>query len=96
MMLTSLVNIFSRFWAIFISTFVFVFGPLHGPRLWVYWQQGNREEVFILIAIFTATSLFFSWLRLHLDNTLVPALIHGTGNAITWVAVFPLILANPN
>tara|TARA_R110002126_G_scaffold161549_11_gene309402 strand:- start:3160 stop:3846 length:687 start_codon:yes stop_codon:yes gene_type:complete len=71
-----------------ITTILFVIAPLHSLRLWQYLQQEQFTLVAILIAIYIGVSLLFQWLRNHTGNVMVPALVHGVGNAVTWVAVF--------
>ena len=70
------------------TTFAFVIAPLHSVRLWQYLQQEHFSVVALLIAIYIGASTFFQWLRNHTGKVVVPALVHGVGNAITWVAVF--------
>ncbi|HSH01038.1 MAG TPA: CPBP family intramembrane glutamic endopeptidase [Anaerolineae bacterium] len=71
-----------------LTTVVFVIAPLHSVRLWQLATQGEWVIVGILIAIYSSVSFFFQWLRDETDSVTVPALAHGVGNAITWVAVF--------
>ena len=71
-----------------VTTLAFVIAPLHSVRLWQYLQQEHYTVVALLIGIYVAASIFFQWLRNHTGNVTVPALVHGVGNAITWVAVF--------
>lgn len=71
-----------------ITTVAFVIAPLHSVRLWHYLQQEHFMVVTLLIGIYIGASVFFQWLRNHTGNVIAPALVHGVGNAITWVAVF--------
>ncbi|WP_019675054.1 CPBP family intramembrane glutamic endopeptidase [Arsukibacterium perlucidum] len=71
-----------------ITTVAFVIAPLHSVRSWQYLQQEHFTVVAVLIAIYIGASTFFQWLRNHTGNVIAPALVHGVGNAITWVAVF--------
>ena len=71
-----------------VTTLAFVIAPLHSVRLWHYLQQEHFMVVALLIGIYSGASVFFQWLRNHTGNVMVPALVHGAGNAITWVAVF--------
>ncbi len=70
------------------TTIAFVLAPLHSVRLWHYLQQEHFTVVALLIGIYIGVSFLFQWLRNHTGNVTVPALVHGVGNAITWVAVF--------
>lgn len=71
-----------------LTTVAFVIAPLHSVRLWQYAQQEHFTVLAILIAIYVGVSVFFQWLRNYTGSVMVPALVHGVGNAITWVAVF--------
>lgn len=71
-----------------VTTFIFVIAPLHSVRIWQYLQQEHFTVVALLVAIYIGVSVFFQWLRNHTGSVTVPALVHGVGNAITWVAVF--------
>jgi membrane protease YdiL (CAAX protease family) len=71
-----------------LTTAVFVLAPLHSSRLWDLAAGGEFVSVGLLIAIYFAAGTFFQWLRCHTRSVLAPALVHGIGNAITWVAVF--------
>lgn len=41
--------------------------------------------------MYVGVSLAFQWLRNVSGSALLPALVHGAGNAITWAAVFTLV-----
>lgn len=71
-----------------VTTIAFILAPLHSVRLWHYLQQEHYTVVALLIGIYVGVSVLFQWLRNHTDNVTIPALVHGVGNAITWVAVF--------
>ena len=71
-----------------LTTITFVAAPLHSVRLWNYGMQNEWTAVILLVAIFCAASVFFQWLREKTNSVVVPALAHGVGNAVTWVAVF--------
>ncbi|MDP5134599.1 CPBP family intramembrane metalloprotease [Rheinheimera baltica] len=88
LLFTSLHRYMSLGLATAITTIIFVIAPLHSLRLWQYLQQEQFTVVAILIAIYIGVSLLFQWLRNHTGNVVVPALVHGVGNAVTWVAVF--------
>ena len=62
--------------------------PLHSWRLWDLATRGEFVSVGLLIAIYIGAGMFFQWLRCHTRSVVAPALVHGVGNAITWVAVF--------
>lgn len=70
------------------TTVIFVIAPLHSVRLWHYIQLDQFTVVAALIAIYAGVSVFFQWLRNHTGSVMAPALVHGVGNAVTWVAVF--------
>lgn len=69
-------------------TVVFVIMPLHSIRLFKYLQMEEYSVVVLLTIIYASASFFFTWLRHKTDSVLIPAVVHGLGNAITWVAVF--------
>jgi membrane protease YdiL (CAAX protease family) len=71
-----------------INTVAFVFMPLHSVRLVTYGLQGEILVVLLLVATYTGASILFLWLRKRTQSVAVPAIVHGFGNAITWVAVF--------
>ena len=90
LLFTSLSRFISMTTAGLLTTAAFVIAPLHSTRLWEYLQDGHITVVALLVAIYIAASTLFQWLRNHTGNVIVPALVHGIGNAITWVAVFSL------
>ena len=71
-----------------LTTAAFVLAPLHAWRLGDLAIRGEYASVSLLIAIYIGAGMFFQWLRCHTRSVLAPALVHGVGNAITWVAVF--------
>lgn len=71
-----------------ITTLIFVIAPLHSVRLWQCALQDEWIIIGILIMTYCVASIFFQWLRDETDSVMAPALAHGVGNAITWVAVF--------
>lgn len=79
-------------WAIVISTICFVFGSIHSPRMYAYFMNGYVSETILLFVVFTLAGLFFTWVRRRTDNVMIPAMIHGIGNAITWSAFVVLKL----
>ncbi|CCQ11271.1 hypothetical protein PALB_21580 [Pseudoalteromonas luteoviolacea B = ATCC 29581] len=85
---TSLTRYITPKLAAIVTTLAFVLAPLHSVRLWHYVQQELFIVVAILIAVYIGVSVFFQWLRDHSNSVMMPALVHGAGNAITWVAVF--------
>lgn len=91
LLFTSLSRYMSVSLASIITTFLFIAAPLHSIRLWQYVQQEHYNVVFLLIAIYCAASVFFQWLRNYTGSVTAPALVHGVGNAITWVAVFAVV-----
>jgi membrane protease YdiL (CAAX protease family) len=88
LILTGLESLWSRRVAVAGSTVLFVVGPLHGPRMYAYAMAGFTSEAAALLGVFTAVGLLFAWIRIRTDHILVPALLHGFGNAVTWGAVF--------
>lgn len=74
-----------------LTTVLFVLAPLHSVRLAAYLLDGEVEVVLILVAVYVGVSLGFQWLRNVSGSALLPALVHGAGNAITWAAVFTLV-----
>lgn len=88
LLFTSLTRYFSSLSASIVTTAVFVITPLHSVRLWHYAEHDKWLVVIILIITYLAASTFFQWLRNYTQSVTVPALVHGVGNAITWVAVF--------
>lgn len=71
-----------------LTTAAFVLAPLHAWRLWDLASRGEFFSVGLLVAIYIAAGAFFQWLRCHTRSVVAPALVHGIGNAITWVSVF--------
>lgn len=74
-----------------LTTLLFVLAPLHSVRLWDYLLGGEFTVVMLLVAIYVGVSFAFQWLRDLSGSALLPALVHGAGNAITWAAVFTLV-----
>lgn len=88
MLFTSLTFYFSKTISSFMTTFLFIVAPLHSVRLWELYKLGEYNTVLILIIVYGAASFFFQWLRDKSNNIVVPGVVHGIGNAITWLAVF--------
>jgi membrane protease YdiL (CAAX protease family) len=88
LLFSSLAHFMSISLAGVVTTIAFVLAPLHSVRLWHYLQQEHFTVVALLIGIYIGVSVLFQWLRNHTGNVTIPALVHGVGNAITWVAVF--------
>ena len=88
MLFTSLTFYFSKTIASFMTTFLFIVAPLHSVRLWELYKLEEYNTVLILIIVYAAASFFFQWLRDKSNNIVVPGIVHGIGNAITWLAVF--------
>ncbi|WP_222982085.1 CPBP family intramembrane glutamic endopeptidase [Flagellimonas meishanensis] len=70
--------------AILLSTLCFALGSIHSVRMYVYLINDYVFETLLLLSIFILTGLFFAWVRAKTNNIIIPALIHGVGNAITW------------
>ena len=81
---TGLTKYFGLKTTIIISTLCFTFGSIHSPRMYTYFINGHVTATFTLMVIFIFTGIFFAWVRRKTDNILIPALIHGMGNAVTW------------
>ncbi len=85
---TSLTSLCSTKIAALITTLLFIFAPLHSVRLWDLFVQGEHNVVLLLVLIYAAAGMFFQWLRDKSQSLIVPAVAHGLGNGITWLAVF--------
>jgi membrane protease YdiL (CAAX protease family) len=81
---TGINKLYGLKWAIIISTLCFVFGSIHSPRMYAYFINGYISEALLLLTLFTLSGLFFVWLRIRTNNIIIPAIVHGFGNAITW------------
>lgn len=71
-------------WAVSVSTLCFAIGSIHSVRIYAYLMNDYITEALLLLFIFMLTGLLFIWLRIKTNNIVIPALIHGVGNAITW------------
>lgn len=72
--------------AIIISTLCFAFGSIHSVRMYAYLINGFIFETLLLLVIFILAGCFFVWVRIKTNNIIIPSIIHGIGNAITWSA----------
>ena len=88
MLYTSLLNFLSAKQSRILTTIIFVAAPLHSIRLWDLYQQNQLIVVGMLIAIYLGVSILFQWLRDKTGSVIIPGLVHGVGNGITWLAVF--------
>lgn len=70
--------------AVILSTLCFVLGAIHSVRLYAYLSHGHVVTTLILLTIFALSGLFFVWIRISTKTIIIPAIIHGVGNAITW------------
>ena len=70
--------------AVLVSTFCFVIGSIHSVRMYICFMNDYMLETLLLLFIFILSGLFFVWIRIKTNNIIIPALIHGIGNAITW------------
>jgi membrane protease YdiL (CAAX protease family) len=61
-----------------------VLGAIHSVRLYAYFTNDYIFETFLLLGIFTLAGLFFVWVRIQTNNIIIPSIIHGIGNAVTW------------
>lgn len=76
--------------AVVLSTLCFVLGAIHSVRWYAYLNNGHVVVGLVLITIFALSGLFFAWIRIRTKTIIIPAIIHGIGNAITW-ATFVLV-----
>lgn len=81
---TALFRKYGIIWAVVISTLCFALGSIHSVRLYTYFENNYILETLLLLGIFILAGLFFVWVRIKTNNILIPAIIHGIGNAITW------------
>lgn len=70
--------------AVIISTLFFALGSIHSVRLYTYFMNDYIFETVLLLAIFISAGLFFVWVRIKTNNIIIPSIIHGVGNAVTW------------
>lgn len=70
--------------AVIISTICFALGSIHSVRLYTYFMNDYIFETLLLLAIFILAGLFFVWVRIKTNNIIIPSIIHGVGNAVTW------------
>lgn len=81
---TGLLKKYGIKWAVVLSTICFVLGSIHSVRMYTYFINDYIFETLLLLLIFIIAGLFFVWIRIKTNNIIIPALIHGIGNAITW------------
>lgn len=81
---TGLYKKYGMKWAVVLSTLFFTLGSIHSVRLYHYFVNDYIFETFLLLAIFISAGLFFVWVRIKTNNVMIPSIIHGVGNAITW------------
>jgi membrane protease YdiL (CAAX protease family) len=81
---SGLFKIYGTKWAVVLSTLCFVLGAIHSVRLYAYFTNDYIFETFLLLGIFTLAGLFFVWVRIQTNNIIIPSIIHGIGNAVTW------------
>lgn len=81
---TGLLKKYGLKWAAVVSTIFFVIGSIHSVRIYIYLVNGYIVEALMLLLIFALAGGFFVWIRIKTNNIIIPALIHGIGNAITW------------
>jgi membrane protease YdiL (CAAX protease family) len=70
--------------AVIISTLCFVLGSIHSVRLYTYFINDYILETLLLTGIFVLAGIFFVWVRIQTNNIIIPSIIHGIGNAVTW------------
>lgn len=87
---TGLFKKYGMKWAVVISTLCFVLGSIHSVRLYTYFINDYIFETLLLLGIYILAGLFFVWVRIKTNNIIIPSIIHGVGNAITW-ATFVVI-----
>lgn len=88
LLFTSLNLYCSKAFSSLFTTLLFVIAPLHSVRLWELYKIEEYSSVVILIITYIAASFLFQWLRDKSNSVIVPGIVHGVGNAITWLAVF--------
>ena len=88
LLFTSLATMMSQYRAGLVSTIIFILAPLHSVRLLDLYSDGHLTLVLVLIGVYFAAGCFFQWLRQRTGSVVIPGVVHGFGNAITWVAVF--------
>jgi len=71
-----------------ISTVLFTVGPIHSQRLWVYLNNSLYAETLFLAITYIVFGAVFGYLRYKSEHVLILAIIHGFGNALTWLAIF--------
>jgi len=81
---TGLFEKFGVKWAVIISTLLFALGSIHSVRLYAYFTNDYIFETLLLLGIFILAGLFFAWVRVRTENIIIPAVVHGVGNAVTW------------
>lgn len=91
LLLAGLQAYLSRTWVWIISIFIFVIAPLHSYRLFIYWQDGRDERAIFLAVVYLIAGILFTWLRLRTKSLIVPGLIHGLANAMTFATTFTLL-----
>lgn len=69
-----------------LSTLCFAFGSIHSPRMYAYYTSGYVSEALTLLTLFLTVGFFFAWVRIRTGNIIIPAMMHGAGNAVTWAA----------
>jgi membrane protease YdiL (CAAX protease family) len=70
--------------AVILSTLCFALGSIHSVRLYAYFTNDYIFETLLLLGIFVMAGLFFAWVRIQTENIIIPSIIHGVGNAVTW------------
>lgn len=88
LLFTSLAKLMRKNLAALVTTILFVMAPLHSVRMFDLYANGHLGVVLLLVAIYFAAGFLFQWLRERTGGVIVPGVVHGFGNAITWVAVF--------
>lgn len=91
LLLTGLLAYLPRLRAAALSIAVFVVAPLHSYRLTIYVLDGRDGRALFLALIYLVAGIFFTWLRLRTQSLIVPGLIHGLVNALTFATTFTLV-----
>lgn len=91
LLFTGLGAYLSRPWTWAVSIFVFVIAPLHSYRMGVYWLDGQEGRAAVLGVAYLIAGVLFTWLRARTQSLIVPAIIHGLANALTFAVTFTLV-----
>ena len=80
-----------RSYAIILSVLIFVIAPLHSYRLIIYGMEGQEGRALFLMAIYLVAGILFMWIRIMTRSVIVPGILHGTVNGLTWMMTFSVV-----